>query len=446
VASSVSGPFAIQAPDFMAPSQPQLSGAIADGVTGGAVSIQWAVGPETDTLVAGAGYTLERADVGWSRCEAQRAVCCELSSGSGSTYYWVERGACASQGGQRLDTPTMVQVYKEITDTGVVLTINDPSDAAATSEVILVNEPGGYCVAEVPICCELPATPYPDYLLSDAAMCTSLGGAPWEPLIVGNSGTYTLDGLDAGRCYRVDVVPHDLQPDQSRLLKTAYVLGGAPATITWRATADVNKVALILRHDALVPVNTSARILPSATPQVIDGYDVVTLNSGAPDEQLSLRDTPPVDAHDYCYALRVTDAAGNSSPYSVPLLGRSVDMTAPDPPTNLSVERDNTIATLTWWHDESPVRVRVKRSTAGPNGPWVTLSKAAEAIEVGDGSNMALAPEHFEHWVDGAGYAYRYRDISAEEDRDYWYRVQVYDATGQKSGRDDGKILLGASD
>ena len=59
---------------------------------------------------------------------------------------------------------------------------------------------------------------------------------------------------------------------------------------------------------------------------------------------------------------------------------------------------------------------------------------------------MSLEPENFEHWVDGAGYAYRYRDHSAELGREYWYRVQIYDATGLKSGRDDGKVLLGASD
>ena len=83
---------------------------------------------------------------------------------------------------------------------------------------------------------------------------------------------------------------------------------------------------------------------------------------------------------------------------------------------------------------------------AGPNGPWLTLEKAAKAIEVADQSIVALDPENFEHWVDGSGYAYRYRDMSAELERDYWYRVQVYDATGQKSGRDDGKVLLGAND
>ena len=446
VASSVSPPFAIQAPDFIAPSRPEFVGVIADGVSGGALSVQWAVSPESDTIQAGAGYTLERADVSWQRCEEQRAVCCELPSGGSSAFHWLERGACASQGGQRLDEPKTVQVYKEITSAGLVLTIADPAQAAPTSEVIITNELGGYCTSEVPVCCELPASPYPDYLLSDAAMCTTMGGSPWNAQIIGNSGSHTLDNLSADRCYRVDVVAADPSPDTKRVLKSAYVLGGAPATLRWQPPGDLNTVALIVRHDLLAPLNTSAPIVPSATPQTVDGYDVVTLNPGAPDERLSFIDTPPIDGHDYCYALRVKDAAGNVSPYSVPLVGRSVDMTPPAPPGGLSVARESGIATLTWTHDESPVRVRIKRSMAGPNGPWLTLEKAAKAIEVADQSIVALDPENFEHWVDGSGYAYRYRDMSAELARDYWYRVQVYDATGQKSGRDDGKVLLGAND
>ena len=80
-------------------------------------------------------------------------------------------------------------------------------------------------------------------------------------------------------------------------------------------------------------------------------------------------DTPPVDGRDYCYALKVSDAAGNTSPYSVPLVGRSVDMTPPAPPTNLAVARVNEVATITWWHEESPVRVRLKRTAPGPTAP-----------------------------------------------------------------------------
>ena len=188
MASSVSPPFTIQAPDFIAPTG-QVVGAIADGVTGGAVAIQWAVGPEPDTLLPGAGYTLERADVGWSRCEAQRAVCCELESAGTSVYHWLERGKCASQGGQRLDTPRMVQVYKEYTTDGQVLTISDPSEADPTSQVSFQTSLGGYCTLRSPSCCEFPATPHPDYVLSDAAWCSTNGGSVWTPSIVGNSGS-----------------------------------------------------------------------------------------------------------------------------------------------------------------------------------------------------------------------------------------------------------------
>ena len=56
------------------------------------------------------------------------------------------------------------------------------------------------------------------------------------------------------------------------------------------------------------------------------------------------------------------------------------------------------------------------------------------------------APEVFDHWMAPGGYGYRYRDLSAKLDQDYWYRVQVYDEVGQKSSRDDGKVLMGASD
>ena len=447
VASSVSGPFTSQSPDFIPPSQPQITGAIADGQTGGALTVQWAVGPETDAHVSGAGYTLERADVGWEHCQSQRAVCCALPSGPSTAYHWLERGACASQGGQRLDTPQTVQVYKEVTQGGQVLTIGDPSSAAPTSEVIIVNETGGYCASETPSCCELPASPYPDYLLADAAMCNTLGGSPWSPQVTQNSGEFSLTGLDADRCYRVDVVPYrNLVADQRTVIQTRYVLGGAPTTISWEPPGDLQQVAIILRHDVLTPVNPTTLILPNATPQVVDGHDVVTLNAGNPDETLTLRDTPRVDGRAYCYALRVSDLAGHTSDHSTPIVGRSVDMTPPDPPGALEAARESGIATLTWTHEESPVRVRIKRSTAGPNGPWITLDKAAIALEVADASVLAQAPENFEHWVDGQGYAYRYRDTSAALGADYWYRVQIYDAVGQKSGRDDGKVLLGAND
>ncbi len=252
------------------------------------------------------------------------------------------------------------------------------------------------------------------------------------PALVANSGSYTPGGLDPGSCYRFDV-----RVEGGPLLASALMLGEAPREITWTPPPGVAEVAVEERGEKLEAVNGQL-LLPMADTEPIDGLRVHTDNFGAPIPTLRVWDQPPEAEHDYCYAVGLMDLAGNDSELSRPLIGRRLDTTPPAPPAGLSVARVAGEARLRWSHTEEGLRATVKRSVE-PAGPWRTLTAKASPRTV---SGPSTVDGVFDTWLVNGTSEYRFRDLKAAAGRAYHYRVELYDAAGNKSGRDDGKIEL----
>ena len=238
--------------------------------------------------------------------------------------------------------------------------------------------------------------------------------APGSPQLAPNTGSYSPTGLADDGCYRFDVRPVAATgvPAGSPLV-TVTVVGSAAEEIAWPVTADATQVAIERRQGTLAPVH-AGRLLPGPTLQTVDGLKIATIDFGAAIATLRVRDRPPEAERDYCYALRLADLAGNLSEPSRAQLGRRVDISPPAPPDELRAERALGEVAVRWSHAEAALRITVKRSSVGADGPWRTLAAAAEPREVADES---ATPAVLDTWSAGGVSEYRFRDLGARPEQ-----------------------------
>lgn len=287
-----------------------------------------------------------------------------------------------------------------------------------------------------------PLASEPDALVPGAGytlLRAELEETPGPPKLAPNTGSYSPTGLADDHCYRFDVRPADATGAAAGPpVATRALVGSSTEEIDWPVVSGVSQVAIERREGTLAPVHTG-RLVPGPAPQTVDGLKVTTDHFGAAIATLRVRDRPPEAERDYCYALRLADLAGNLSEPSRAQLGRRVDVVAPVPPDELRAERVLGEVQVRWSHAEAALRVTVKRSSVGSDGPWRTLAAAAEPREV---AGESVPPAVLDTWSAGGVSEYRFRDLSVRPEQSYWYRIELHDGAGNKSGRNDGVVEL----
>jgi hypothetical protein len=251
--------------------------------------------------------------------------------------------------------------------------------------------------------------------------------------------TFTVAGLDAGSCYRIELL---------RLPGTGAVAAHLVHGLTeLTAPRDPSVMVMEVYGGPLTRVGGAGTLLRPGLDAAGHGVTVETITPEDGPAELVVYDRVPAPERDHCYVLELTDGSGQVSERSTPLAGARVDLVKPDPPVGavasaetgckFDLDATATPVIVEWTNKEGGLRATIKRSARSETGPWRTLaSRASPDALPGEPSPEDVSV--FVAWPVGNGQSYRFRDDGAAEQRKYWYRIELFDAAGNKSAAPDG--------
>lgn len=245
--------------------------------------------------------------------------------------------------------------------------------------------------------------------------------------VVGGEASHQVPAT-AGACAQWRVRARSAAGEAGPVLAVASTTG-EPVSLAWVLPEPYTHAQVQVRSGALAVIDSGGPMLPGD-----DGPRGALELQTQPGPRPTMRvcDAPPELGVDQCYALSVTDGAGNTSPVGAPLVSRLDDRVPPASPRGLGAWRTGCGwrggAVLQWLADE-PVRATVRRSTVGPEGPWVTLAHRAAATPIG-----ALEdPLEGHQRLAGSPAVHRFEVPDASSARTTWFEVELTDTAGHTS-------------